>query len=104
MKVSKKLIPMLTEMVQSIGCDIVEVSIECEYIIFKNNEKWYELDTHLYGDSYHIVLCELEGPIDPERDAEIKVNEVLYKGEIHDPDSLNKVKEIIQQHGSGANK
>lgn len=94
---------MLAEMVKGIGCEVTEVSAEYNYVIFKNKEKWYEIDTHPFRGSCTIVLCELEQ--EPTGGGEIKVNGLLYKGEIHDPDSLNKVKEIIQQNdGSGTNK
>ena len=96
-KIGEKLIPLLSELVKNIGCELVAEDPESDFIIFIDHHgRNLEIDIRPYGDSCRLVLAELERPYMERDKEEIELSHVLYEGEIHDPDSINRIKELIQ--------
>lgn len=96
-KIGEKLILLLSELVKNIGCELVAEDPESNFIIFIDHHgRNLEIDIHPYGDSCRLVLAELERPYIECDKEEINTSYVLYEGEIYDPDSINKIKELIQ--------
>lgn len=93
---SQKLIPLLAEFIKNIGCKMIESDPESGFIIFEDKAgRHLELDTHPDGDSCYLVLSVLSRPYLDTDEHEIVCDSIIYESEIHEPNSLNRLKEVV---------